>query len=88
MMCYAQTTTGRLHMTDDMEKVRRARAKARRKLFPDAPKKVKCRRCKKLYLNPVIQHGAVSQWCSDCMDEVIAEYRAENKRKKRRKRKR
>ena len=70
------------------ETKRTAQIKARKELFPNAKDRVVCRRCNRLWPNPIIYEGVSDLWCDICRTEVIAELRAKNKAAKKRKRKR
>ena len=79
------TAIGESPMT---ETKRTAQIKARKELFPNAKDRVVCRRCNRLWKNPIIYEGVSDLWCDICRTEVIAELRAKNKAAKKRKRKR
>ena len=41
-------------------------------LFPNAPKRIKCKKCKKSYANPILQGcGIVFSMCQECRQSYI-----------------
>jgi hypothetical protein len=51
-----------------IEWAKTVRAKMMKKALPNAPKRNKCKRCKKTYANPLLQGGSIAtSMCEECI---------------------